>query len=220
MKAETLVLRVRVASRGLQVNLAKLARGVVPEPTAPVGCPESPVPRATEASMDFPGCPAKRDTGVSRGRWDRRVPPERTDREARMERSDPEDWLVRAALEVCWGPVVLQAPQDPPVLLELTDLQVPKETWVLKESQVLQVSRASQEHRVFPALRVPSVHPEKKDLRAGQGYLDYLELMGLLAILVRRVHLEKREHRVLQVRRVRLVILDPAASREPMVSVV
>lgn len=220
MKVETPVLKVRVAFKVLQGNLAKLARGVAPELTAPVECPENPARRGTEALMDFLGCPVKRDTGVSWGRWDQQGLLARTDREARMERSDQEDWLVRVALEVCWGLAVPQAPQDRPALLELTGLQVPKETWAHKESQVPQVSRASPEHRVFLVLKVLLVHLEKKDLRAGQGYLDFLELMGLLVILVKRVHLEKREHRVLQVRRVLLAILVPAVSRALMVFVV
>lgn len=60
----------------------------------------------------------------------------------------------------------------------------------------------------------------KKDLRAGRGCLDYLELMGLLVILVRRVQLERKEHRVPQVHRVLLVILALVVSRVLMVSVV
>lgn len=148
------------------------------------------------------------------------MPLERMDREVRMERLDPEDWLVRVALEVCSDPVVLQAHLDHPVLLELTDLQVLKETWAHKESQVLLVSRAYPEHRVFLVLKVRLVHLEKKDLRAGQGCPDCLELMDLLVILVKRVHLEKKEHRVLRVHRVRSAILVPVVSRVLMVSAV
>lgn len=87
MKAEILVLRVPVASRGLQDNLAKLAKGVVLELTGPEECLENQAPRATEALMGSPDCQAKRDTGGSQGQWDPRVPLERTDRGARMERS-------------------------------------------------------------------------------------------------------------------------------------
>lgn len=91
MKVETLVLRVPVASKGLQDNLAKLARGAVLELMEPVECPESQAPRVTEALTDSPDCLVKRDTGGSQGQWDPQVPLERMDREARMERSGPED---------------------------------------------------------------------------------------------------------------------------------
>jgi len=60
-----MVLRVLVASKGLQDKLVNLAKGVVPEPTVPVGCPESQAPRVTEALMDSPDCLVKRDTGES-----------------------------------------------------------------------------------------------------------------------------------------------------------
>lgn len=91
MKVETTVLRVLVASKGLQDKLANLARGAVPELTGPVECLESQAPRVTEALMDCLDCLVKRDTGESRGQWDPQVPLERMDREARMERSGPED---------------------------------------------------------------------------------------------------------------------------------
>lgn len=123
-------------------------------------------------------------------------------------------------LEVCWDLAVLRDPLDHLVLLELMDLQVPKETWDHKESPARPVSRESQEHRVFLVLKAPSDHPEKKDLRAGRGCLDYRELMGLLVILVRRVHLERKEAKVHQVHRVPLVILALVVSRVPMVFVV
>lgn len=91
VKAEILVLRVPVASKGLQDSLANLARGAVPELMGPVECPESLAPRVTEALMDSQDCLVKRDTGGSQGQWDPQVPLERMDREARMERSGPED---------------------------------------------------------------------------------------------------------------------------------
>lgn len=145
---------------------------------------------------------------------------ERTDREARMERSDPEDWLERVVLEVCWDLVVHRDPLDHLVLLESMDLMGPKETWAHKASRVPQVSRGSLEHRVFLVLKVPLVHLEKKDLRAGRDWLDYLELMGLLVIQAKRVQLERKEARVLQVHRVPSVILVLVVSRVLMVSVV
>lgn len=116
--------------------------------------------------------------------------------------------------------MVLQDPLDPLVLLELTGLQVPKETWDHKENQAHPGSRESQEHRVSLVLKAPSDHLVKKDPRAGRGCLDYPELMGLLVILVRRVLLERKEPRVPQVHRVLLVILALVVSRVPMVSVV
>lgn len=116
--------------------------------------------------------------------------------------------------------MVHQDPLDLLVLLELTGLQVQKGTWDHKENQAHLGSRESPEHRVFLVLKAPLDHLVKKDLRAGRGYLDYLELMGHLVILVRRVHLERKEHRVQQVHRVLLVILVLVVSRGPMVSVV
>lgn len=65
MKAETRVLRVRGASKVLKGKLAKPARGAVRELTELVECPERPDQRATEASTDSRGCPARRDTGAS-----------------------------------------------------------------------------------------------------------------------------------------------------------
>lgn len=102
----------------------------------------------------------------------------------------------------------------------MTGLQVPKETWDHKESQAHPGSRESPEHRVFLVLKALSDHLVKKDLMAGRGCLDYLELMGLLVILVKRVHLERKEPWVPQVHRVLLVILALVVSRVPMVSVV
>lgn len=220
MKVETPVLRVRVASRGLQDNLAKLARGVVLELTALVECPESQALRVTEALTDFLACLVRRDTGVSPGQWDHQEHPERTDRGARMERSGLEDWLARVVPEVCLALVVLQDPLDLLVLLEWTGLQVQKETWAHKVNQAHLGSRESQVHRVFQDLKAPLDHLEKKDLLVGQDYLDYLGLMDLLVILERRVHLERKELRVHQVPRVPLVILALVVSRELMESVV
>lgn len=116
--------------------------------------------------------------------------------------------------------MVLQEPLVLLVLLESTGLQVPKETWDHKENQAHLGSRESPEHRVFLVLKAPLDHPVKKDHRAGRGCLDYLELMGLLVILVRRVHLERKEPRVQLVHRVLLVILALVVSRVLMVSVV
>lgn len=217
---ETTVLRVRVASRGLQDSLAKLAREVVLELMELVECQENQAPRVTEALTDSLACLVRRDTGGSPGQWGLQEPPERTDREARMERSGPEDWLARVVPEVCWVLVVLQDPLDHLVLLEWTGLQVQKETWAHKVNQAHLGSREFQVHRVFQVLKAPSDHLEKKDLLAGQDYLDYLGLMDLLVILERRVHLERKELRVHQVLRVPLVILAHVVSRELMESVV
>lgn len=102
---------------------------------------------------------------------------------------------------------------------ESTDLQVPKETWDHKESQAHPVSRESLEHRVFLVPKAPLDHLEKKDLRAGRGWLDYPELTGLLVILVRRVQLERKEPRVHQVHRDLSVIPALVESRVLMVYV-
>jgi len=215
-----MVLRVPVVSRGLQDNLENLEREDAPEQTVPAGCLESPVPRVTEALTDSLDCLVKKDTEGSQGQWDPPVLLEKTDREARMERSDPEGCLARAALEVCSGPAAPQGLLDHLVLPELMGLQVPKGTWDLKESQAHLDNRESPELRVFLVLKAPLGHPVKKDLRAGQGCLGYLELMALLVILVRRVPLERKEAKVQWVHRVLSVILALVVSRVPTVSVV
>lgn len=116
--------------------------------------------------------------------------------------------------------MVLQDPLDHLASLESTGLQVPKETWDPKENQAHPVSRESLEHRVFLVLKAPSDHLEKRDRRAGQGYPVYLELMVLLDIPERRVHLERKEARVHQVHRVPSGIQAPVVSRALTVSVV
>lgn len=123
-------------------------------------------------------------------------------------------------LEVCWDLAVLPDPLDLLVLLELTDLQVQKETWDHKESQAHPGSKESLEHRVFLVPKALLDHLGKKDLTAGRDWLDYLELMDLLVILVKRDHLERKEPWVHQVHRVLLVILALVVSRVLMVSVV
>ncbi|KAA8580958.1 hypothetical protein FQN60_013916 [Etheostoma spectabile] len=97
------------------------------------------------------------------------------------------------------GPRGLLGPRGPPgppgspvstimVLLELMGLQVPKETWDRKENQAHLGSRESPEHRVFLVLKALSDHLVKKDRRAGRGWLDYLELMGLLCVLLSPIY--------------------------------
>ncbi|KAG7216742.1 hypothetical protein INR49_021125 [Caranx melampygus] len=76
-------------------------------------------------------------------------------------------------LEVYWDLVVLQDPPDLLALLELTGLKVLKETWDHKENQAHLGSKEPQGHR---------------DLRAGLGCLDYLELMGLLCVLLSPIY--------------------------------
>lgn len=136
---------------------------------------------------------ARRDTGgtpEARGLWERQG---RTDREERMERSGQGDWLARAVLEVFWGHAVHPDPPDNLVSLVWTALTVPKETWAPRESQARPDSRVSPGRRVFLVLKAPSDHLVKKVLRGGQGWPACLDLMGLLAILVRRVHPERKE---------------------------
>lgn len=119
--------------------------------------------------------------------------PERMDREARMERLGQGVWQARAVLEVSLVHVAHQGQLDSLVLLEWTALTVPKETWGHKESQDHPVSRVSPEHRVFLAHKAPSDHLVKKDPRAGQDWLAYLDLMGLQVILVKRVLPARKE---------------------------
>lgn len=121
-------------------------------------------------------------------------------------------------LEVCWDLVDLLDHLEALVLLELTGLKVSKETWDHKVNQAHPVSKEFQEHRVFLVLKAPLDHLVKKDLRADRGCLDCLELMVLLVILEKRVHLERKDRRVLLVLRDLLVIPALVVLREPMVS--
>lgn len=98
--AATPDLRVQGASRGLQDNLEKLARGVDLEQMGAVECLESQVERGTEALTDCPAFQERRGTGESLALLDPLVLPERTDREVRTERSGHGDWLERAVQEV------------------------------------------------------------------------------------------------------------------------
>lgn len=207
-----------MVSRDRLDHRAKLGNGAAPEPMEPEECLESQVPRVIVALMGCPGFLEKRDTGESQDQRDQSVPRERTDREVKMERSDRGDWLARAVLGVCWDHVDLLDLLEPRVSLEWTGLMVPKETWDHKVNQDHPDSKESQEHRVCLVHKAPSDHLEKKDLRADRGCLVYLELTVLLAILAKRVHLERREARVPLVLRVRSVILALAGLRELMAS--
>lgn len=190
---ETLVLRVRGVSKAHQGKWENLAREVVLEPMGPVECLENLDLRVTEVLMGFQACPVRRDTGV---RTVLLVPmdlPERMDQGEKMERLDQEDLLVRAGREVCSALEALLDLLDNLALLVLMVHRVPKETWDPRESRALLVNRESQEHRVFQVHRAPLDHLEKKVLREGLVCLDCLAQMDLLVILVKRVHLERKE---------------------------
>lgn len=159
----------------------------------PEECLESLDLRVTEVSMGFRVCLVRKDTGVRPALLDPRDQLERMDQEEKMVRSDQEDLLVRAGREVFSAQEALLDLLDNLALLVLMVRRVPKETWGLRESQVLLDSRESQEDRVFQVHRDPSDHPEKKALREGLVCLDCLVQMGLLDILVKRVHLERKE---------------------------
>lgn len=86
-------------------------------------------------------------------------------------------------------------------------------------NQVHPDNKESQEHRVSLVLKAPSDLLEKRDLGADLGCLVYLEQTALLVILEKRVHLERREARVLLVLRVLSVTLALEELRELMASV-
>lgn len=219
MKVEITVHRVLVASRGPPDLLAKPGSGAAPELMEPEGCLESQAARVTVALMGCPGCLVRRGTGGSQDQQDQSVPRERMDREVKMERSDLGDWRARVVPGVCWDHVDLLGLPEPQVLLEWTGLMVPKETWDRKVNQAHPDSKESQEHRVSLVLKAPLDHLEKKDLRADPGCRVYLEPTVLLVILEKRVHLERREARVLLVLRVLSVIPGLVGLRELMASV-
>lgn len=208
---ETLVLRVQGVSKGHQGKWENLAREGVLEPTGPVECLENLDLRVTGVLMGFQVCPVKRDTGV---RMVLLVPmdlPEKTDQEEKMERLDQEDLLVRAGREVCSALEALLDLLDNLALLVLMVHMVPKETWDLRESRALLDSRGSQEHRVFQVRKALSDRLEKKVLMEGLVCLDCLAQMDLLDILVKRVHLERKELWASLVPRAPSAILAPAA---------
>lgn len=88
-------------------------------------------------------------------------------------------------------------------------LQDPKGTWAPRGSLDLQVSKGTQDLRVFLVHKVRLVLLVKKDHKENQGLPDFLVLMGLLVILEKKASLEIRALWVLLVHRVLLAILVP-----------
>lgn len=211
--------RVLAVSRGRADLRAKLANGVVPEPMEPEECLESQVPRVIVALMDCPGCLVRKDTGGNQDPRDRSEPQERMDREVKMERSGRGAWRARVVLEGCWDRVDLPDLQAPQASPEWTGLMDPKGTWDHKVNQALPDSKEFREHRVSQVLKAPSDHLEKRDRRGDPGCLVYLEQTALLVILEKRVHLGRREARVLSVLRVLSATLALVGLRELMASV-
>lgn len=216
---EITVHRVLAVSRGRADPRAKLENGAVPELMEPEECLESRVPRVTVVLMDCPDCLVRKDTGGNQDPRDQSEPQERTDREEKMERSDPGAWPARVVLEVCWDRVDLPDLQAPRASPEWTGHMDPRGTWDHKVNQALPDSKEFLEHRVSLVLKAPSDHLEKRDLRADPGFLVYPEQTVLLVILEKRVHLGRREARVLLVHRVLSATLALVGLRELMASV-
>lgn len=84
-----------------------------------------------------------------------------------------------------------------------------KETWVLKESLDLLVSKGIQDLRVFLVHKALLAHLVKKDHKESQGLLVYQVQMGLRDTLEKKASLEKRGPWVLLVHKVLLAILVP-----------
>lgn len=187
------VFRVRLVHQEKQEN------GVVMELMVLVGCQEKQGPRATEvsmASLDFLERKDIEENWVLRVLQDLQ---ERMDPEERMARLDREVWLERAVLGVCSVLEGLRGLQDSVVFLDLMGLQVPKETWVLKEREVLLDSRVCLVQMVLLVLKVRSVLLVKKDLKVNRVWPALTVLTALLVT---------QEKRVLQARRELLVNLD------------
>jgi len=120
---------------------------------------------------------------------------------------------VNQDLVVCWDQRVLLESLDLLVFEAMMGPSVPRETWVHKESQDLQVSREPQELRECQDLREPSDPQERKVPQENQVCQECLELTALLVTQERRGLLARRETRVPPVLRELLAILALVASR-------
>lgn len=154
-------------------------------------------------------------TGVTRGPWDLQALREKMERGETTEMLAPGVSQVNPALVVCSALKVPLVSPDLLVFEEMMETQVPKETWVHKESLVLRDNREPQELRVCQGLRELWDLQERKVPQESQVCQECPELMVLLAIPEKRDLLEPKETRVPTVLRELLVILALVASREP-----
>lgn len=115
----------------------------------------------------------------------------------------PEDCSVREGQRVRQGSAVFQ---------DWTGSRVPKETWDLKESQVLQDSRACPGPMVSSVLKVRLVLLAKKVLKVNRAWL------GSPALTVNRDIQEKRDPPERKEHRATLDLLELSATPAPAVS--
>lgn len=177
-------------------------------PMVPGECRENQEQRVTVDSMGCRVFQERKETGVRREHWVHPGLQEKMEKGEMTERLDPEDCLVNLVPEDSLAHEDLQAHQDNPVLLVWMGLRVQKGTWGLKESPVLLASRASQDHKVYPDLKVPSDLPELRVLRVKLVCPASRELMGLQATQAKRGRLVRKVRRDLPARKVRLAIQD------------
>lgn len=218
-RPETPVLRAPGDLRVRWVLKENQEEEAVPGPMGPEACQGSLEPRATVVLTAFLVYPATKDTGVTRDRWDPPASKGRTERGETTERLDPEVSQVNQVLVVCWDPKVLLESLDLLAYEGMTGPTVPRETWVPKESQDLQVSREPQELREWQDLKEPSDPRERRVPQGNQVYQECREPTALQATQGRRGLLAPKETWVLTALRVLSAIPAPEASREVKESV-
>lgn len=165
--------------------------------------------------MVFLVCLGTKATGVTQAPWDLQASREKMERGETTEMLAPGVSQVNPALVVCSALKVPLGSLDLQVSAEMTETQVPKETWVHKESLVLQDNREPPELRECQGLRGLLDLQERKVPQESQVCQECPELMVLQVTLEKRGLLELKETRVLMVLRELLVILALVASREP-----
>lgn len=185
----------------------------------PGACQESLELRATVVLMAFLVYPVTKDTGVTQDHWDPQGLKGRTERGETTEKLDPGVSQVNQDLVVCSDPKALRESLDLLAYEGMTGPTVPRETWVPKESQDLQVSREPQELREWPDLKEPSDPRERKVPQENQVCQECLEPTALQVTQERRGLLAPKETRVPTVPRVVSAILALVASREVKESV-
>lgn len=194
------------------VFLEKLENGGATERTERAACPEKEARRATVGSTAFPDFQERKDTEVNQGLPDLQDLPEKTGPGERTDRSDKEEWLEKVGPEDCSVREGQRVHQGSAVFQDWTGSRVPKETWDLKESQVLQDSRACPGPMVSSALKVRLVLLAKKVLKVNRAWL------GSPALTVNRDIQEKRDPPERKEHRVTLDLLELSATPDPAVS--
>lgn len=175
----------------------KLERGGATERTELAGCQEKEAQRATVGLMASPDFQERKGTEGNKDRPDPQDLPEKMGQGEKMDQLDKEEWLERVVLVVCLAREELQVLQASAVFQDWTGSRVPKETWDLKESQVLQDSRACLDPMVSLVLRVRSVPLARKVLKVNRAWLGSLAPMANRGILEKKVQLERKVLRVI-----------------------